>query len=216
MTHLPCSKATHAKVKIKPKSYSGCTRNFQRVPRLCWVLPGDVCLLPFLPHSLAGDKVNTQHFALVLHCSLFKQINPSLWHSDQMTEAFPNMKAACYTSSAARGCHRGGVPTSKARIHFSTDLRTIFGSLVSRITVVSGEVNAAQRPHPGTGHQWQHAFVSWHLHSIQKLENIWNLVITCFLWPFLVWRVTDLLFWMFLGSFKWQQMQKTFRQFKPK
>lgn len=124
MTHLPCSKATHAKVKIKPKSYSGCTRNFQRVPRLRWVLPGDVCLLPFLPHSLAGDKVNTQHFALVLHCSLFKQINPSLWHSDQMTEAFPNMKAACYTSSAARGCHRGGVPTLRSKDlfqHWSKD-----------------------------------------------------------------------------------------------
>lgn len=54
----------------------------------------------------------------------------------------------------------------------------------------------------------QFAFVSWHLPSIQKLENIWNLVITYFLWPFLVSSVTDLLFGMFLGNFKQQQMQR--------
>lgn len=42
---------------------------------------------------------------------------------------------------------------SRSRIRFTADLRTIFGSLVSRIPVGSGEMNTAQRPHPGTGHQ---------------------------------------------------------------
>lgn len=99
---------------------------------------------------------------------------------------------------------------SRARIRFTADLWTIFGSLISRIPVVSGGMNAAQRPHPGTGHQWQHAFVPWHLHSIQKLENSWNLVITYFSWPFLVWSVTNLLFGMFLGNFKQQKQRYSY------
>lgn len=150
MAHLPFSRVTNTEVKMKPKSYWSCTRNLQRGPHLCRVLPGDVCRLPFLPHSLAGDKGNVQHVTLVSALYFSKETHPY-----GAVISWPKPFTA-WRQLVTQAQQLGDVtevvsPPSGARLRFSADLRTIFGSLVSRIAVISGEMNAAQRPHPGTG-----------------------------------------------------------------
>lgn len=101
MTHLPCSKATQAKVKLKPKSCCSCMRNLQRGLCLCEVLPVYACLLHFFPPPLtvARDTGNMQHFNHLGYTHFYSlqciYTNKTLLScSHQMTEALYNMKSA--------------------------------------------------------------------------------------------------------------------------
>lgn len=97
---------------------------------------------------------------------------------------------------------------SEVRIHFTTDLRTIFRSLVSRTTIRCWETKCNTGPILAQDIGNSTPLCPAQCICSKSWKNIWNLVITHFSWPwpFLVRNVTKLLFGMSLGSFKWQQI----------
>lgn len=203
VTHLPCSKAISTEAKLKPRSYCSCMRSLQNGCYLTCCQSMLVCCFP--PISVAGDTGNAQHFNTqdTLDSALYLPVQEKnvFYHTViRWLKHFTTWSQLNILGQQLTDVTEMVFVHFEVRICFPTDLRTIFRPLVSRITRVCWETKVAEGPHPGIGN-------SKHLCPAQcicskKLENIWNLVITCSLWPFSVLNNINLLYGMFLGSFK--------------